>query len=236
MKKLLWTSALALTAMVCLTACGDDDSGTSAGGDDELYSCDITAKKVVVKQNAGEYSITMTYTHNDDGTMTTRSEYGPGHSDVCRGPMPSEVDEDGDEMTCKDNVLTIKTADAVTTAEFQEYAGGATKVCPEPASWGKDTKPSDDDDDDADDEENGSDDEDSGSTDIDDDDEGSTDVDDDEGEEDGDDGEVVEYTCDFKKSDDTWNFAHGEGGGDMVIKWKDGKAVTVTKSDMGDAE
>lgn len=233
MKKLLWTSAIALTAMACLTACGDDDSGTSAGGDDELYTCDITAKKVVVKQNAGPYSVTMTYTHNEDGTMTTRYEYGSGHSDVCAGPMPTEVDEDDAEMTCKDNVLTVKTKEAVTTEEFQEYAGAATKACPEPASWGKGTKPSDDDDDtgtDTDDE--GSDGEEGGSSDVDDD-EGSTDIDDEDGDEGG---QASDITCNFKKSDDTWVIQNGEGGGEMIVKWDTGKAVTITKSDMGDAE
>lgn len=238
MKKLLWTSAIALTAMACLTACGDDDSGTSAGGDDELYTCDITAKKVVVKQNAGPYSVTMTYTHNEDGTMTTRYEYGSGHSDVCAGPVPSEVDEDGGEMTCKDNVLTIKTADAVTTAEFQEYAGNATKVCPEPASWGKDTKPSDDDDETdtgADDDEGGSvgdDGEEGGSSDVDDD-EGSTGTDDEDGDEGG---QASDITCNFDKSDDVWTIADGEGDGEMIVKWDTGKAVAIVKSDMGDAE
>ncbi|MBO4437362.1 MAG: hypothetical protein J5791_10830 [Fibrobacter sp.] len=235
MKKLLWTSALALTAMACLTACGDDDSGTSAGGDDELYTCDITAKKVVVKQNAGPYSVTMTYTHNEDGTMTTRYEYGTGHNNVCDGPMPTEVDEDDAEMTCKDNVLTVKTKEAVTTEEFQEYAGAATKACPEPASWGKDTKPSDDDDETdtgADDDEGGSVGDDGGSTDIDDD-EGSTDT----GDEDGDEGgQASDITCNFKKSDDTWVIQNGEGGGEMTVKWSTGKAVAVTKTDFGDAE
>ncbi|WP_458450755.1 hypothetical protein [Fibrobacter sp.] len=242
MKKLLWTGALALTTMACLTACGDDDSGTSAGGDDELYTCDITNTKVVVKQNAGPYSVTMTYTHNEDGTMTTRYEYGSGHSDVCAGPVPSEVDEDGGEMTCKDNVLTIKTADAVTTAEFQEYAGAATTACPEPAPWGKGTKPSDDDDEtDTDTDDEGSDGEEGGSSDIDDE-EGSTDIDDEEGstdtgDEDGDEGgQASDITCNFEKSDDTWSIAKGEGGGEMIVKWSTGKAVAVTKTDFGDAE
>ena len=218
MKKLLWTSALALTAMACLTACGDDDSGTSAGGDDELYTCDITAKKVVVKQNAGPYSVTMTYTHNEDGTMTSRYEYGSGHPDVCAGPVPDEVDDEDAEMTCKDNVYTVKSKVTVTTEEFQEYAGAATKACPEPASWGKDTKPSDDDD------EAGTDD---------DGDEGSTDGDGDVGPGNGGDGD---YTCNFKKSDDTWVIQNGEGGGEMTVKWDTGKAVAVTKTDLGDAE
>ena len=141
MKKLLWTGALALIAMVCLTACGDDDSGSGAGNVNDLYTCDIKDNKVVVKQNAGEYSVTMTYTHNEDGSMTSRYEYGPGISDVCAGPVPNEVDDEDAEMTCKDNVLTVKTKKTVTTEEFQEYAGAATAVCPEPASWGKDTKP-----------------------------------------------------------------------------------------------
>lgn len=225
MKKIIWTGALALTAMACLTACGDDDSGTSAGGDDDLYTCDITAKKVVVKQNAGPYSVTMTYTHNEDGTMTTRYEYGTGHNNVCDGPMPTEVDEDDAEMTCKDNVLTVKTKEAVTTEEFQEYAGAATKACPEPASWGKDTD---------DDDETGTDDDGEGSTDEDGDDE------DEGGEEFGDDGdeggEAASASCNFEKSDDTWVIANGEGGGEMTVKWDTGKAVTITKSDMGDAE
>ena len=233
MKKLLWTSALALTAMACLTACGDDDSGTSAGGDDELYTCDITAKKVVVKQNAGPYSVTMTYTHNEDGTMTTRYEYGSGHPDVCAGPVPNEVDDEDAEMTCKDNVYTVKSKVTVTTEEFQEYAGAATKACPEPASWGKDTKPSDDDDDtgtDTDDE--GSDGEEGGSSDVDDD-EGSTGTDDEDGDEGG---QASDITCNFKKSDDTWVIQNGEGGGEMIVKWSTGKAVAVTKTDLGDAE
>ncbi len=217
MKKLLWTSALALTAMACLTACGDDDSGTSAGGDDELYTCDITAKKVVVKQNAGEYSVTQTYTHNEDGTMTSRYEYGPGHKNVCDGPMPTEVDDEDAEMTCKDNTLTIKTRYDVTSREFQGYAGAATAVCPEPASWGKDT---DDDDE----------------TGTDDDGEGSTDVDDDDGDEGQGNGGDGDYTCNFKKSDDTWVIQNGEGGGEMTVKWDTGKAVAVTKTDLGDAE
>ena len=222
MKKLLWTSALALTAMACLTACGDDSS-TSAGGDDNLYSCDITAKKVVVKQNAGEYSVTQTYTHNEDGTMTSRYEYGPGHKNVCDGPMPTEVDDEDAEMTCKDNVLTVKTKETVTTGEFQGYAGAATAVCPEPASWGKDTKPSDDDDDEG------------GSTVVDDDEGGSTVVDDDDDEGPGNGGDA-NYTCNFEKSDDTWTITDGEGGGEMIVKWGTGKAVTVTKIDMDDAE
>lgn len=235
MKKLLWTGALALTTMACLTACGDDDSA-SAGGTDELYTCDITAKKVVVKQNAGPYSVTMTYTHNEDGTMTARYEYGSGHPDVCAGPVPDEIDDEDAEMTCKDNVYTVKTKEAVTTEEFQEYAGAATKACPEPASWGKDTKPSDDDD------ETGTDDDDEAGTDDDGEEGGSSDVDDDEGstgtdDEDGDEGgQASDITCNFKKSDDTWVIQNGEGGGEMTVKWDTGKAVTITKSDMGDAE
>lgn len=239
MKKLLWTGALALTTMACLTACGDDDSGTSAGGDDELYTCDITAKKVVVKQNAGPYSVTMTYTHNEDGTMTSRYEYGSGHPDVCAGPVPNEVDDEDAEMTCKDNVYTVKSKVTVTTEEFQEYAGAATKACPEPAPWGKGTKPSDDDDDEtdtgADDDEGGSvgdDGEEGGSSDVDDD-EGSTDT----GDEDGDEGgQASDITCNFEKSDDTWSIAKGEGGGEMIVKWGTGKAVVITKTDFGDAE
>lgn len=234
MKKLLWTGALALTTMACLTACGDDSS-TSAGGDDELITCDITDKKVVVKQNAGPYSVTMTYTHNEDGTMTTRYEYGSGHPDVCAGPVPNEIDDEDAEMTCKDNVYTVKTKVTVTTEEFQEYAGAATTACPEPASWGKDTKPSDDDDETdtgADDDEGGSVGDDGGSSDIDDD-EGSTGT----GDEDGDEGgQASDITCNFEKSDDTWTIAKGEGGGEMIVKWSTGKAVAVTKTDLGDAE
>lgn len=232
MKKLLWTGALALTTMTCLTACGDDSS-TSAGGDGELYTCDITDTKVVVKQNAGPYSVTMTYTHNEDGTMTTRYEYGSGHPDVCAGPVPNEVDDEDAEMTCKDNVYTVKSKVTVTTEEFQEYAGAATTACPEPAPWGKGTKPSDDDETDtgADDVE-GSDGEDGGSSDVDDD-EGSTDT----GDEDGDEGgQASDITCNFEKSDDTWTIAKGEGGGEMIVKWSTGKAVAVTKTDLGDAE
>ncbi|MBO6135207.1 MAG: hypothetical protein J6P30_01230 [Fibrobacter sp.] len=233
MKKLLWTSALALTTMACLTACGDDSS-TSAGGDGELITCDITDKKVVVKENAGPYSVTMTYTHNEDGTMITRYEYGSGHPDVCAGPVPNEVDDEDAEMTCKDNVLTVKTKEAVTTAEFQEYAGAATTSCPEPAPWGKGTKPSDDDDetDTGADDVEGSDGEDGGSTDIDDD-EGSTGTDDEDGDEGG---QASDITCNFEKSDDTWTIAKGEGGGEMIVKWSTGKAIAVTKTDLGDAE
>lgn len=236
MKKLLWTGALALTTMACLTACGDDDSGTSAGGDDELYTCDITAKKVVVKQNAGPYSVTMTYTHNEDGTMTTRYEYGSGHPDVCAGPVPNEVDDEDAEMTCKDNVYTVKSKVTVTTEEFQEYAGAATTACPEPAPWGKGTKPSDDDDetDTGADDNEGSDGEDGGSSDVGDD-EGSTDIDE-EDDEDGDEGgQASDITCNFEKSDDTWTIAKGEGGGEMIVKWSTGKAVVITKIDYGDA-
>lgn len=236
MKKLLWTGALALTTIACLTACGDDDSGTSAGGDDELYTCDITDTKVVVKQNAGPYSVTMTYTHNEDGTMTSRYEYGSGHPDVCAGPVPDEVDDEDAEMTCKDNVYTVKTKVTVTTEEFQEYAGAATKACPEPAPWGKGTKPGDDDEAGTDDDGdvgpgNGDDGEEGGSSDVDDD-EGSTDT----GDEDGDEGgQASDITCNFKKSDDTWTIAKGEGGGEMIVKWGTGKAVVITKTDFGDA-
>lgn len=235
MKKLLWTGALALTTMACLTACGDDSS-TSAGGDDELYTCDITDTKVVVKQNAGPYSVTMTYTHNEDGTMTSRYEYGSGHPDVCAGPVPDEVDDEDAEMTCKDNVYTVKTKVTVTTEEFQEYAGAATKACPEPAPWGKGTKPGDDDEAGTDDDGdvgpgNGDDGEEGGSSDVDDD-EGSTDT----GDEDGDEGgQASDITCNFKKSDDTWTIAKGEGGGEMIVKWGTGKAVVITKTDFGDA-
>lgn len=216
MKRIIWTGALALTAMACLTACEDDDS-VSAGGGDELYSCDISAKKVVVKQNAGEYSITTTYTHNEDGTMTMRSEYGPGHRDVCSGPMPNAYGDEGSEMTCKDNVFTVKTIDPVTAEEFQEFTGPATKVCEDPALNGKDTKPSDDDD------EAG----------TDDDGEGSTDGDGDVGPGNGGDGD---YTCNFKKSDDTWVIQNAEGGGEMTVKWDTGKAVMITKSEQTDEE
>lgn len=230
MKKLLWTGALALTAMACLTACGDDDSGTSAGGD-EPYTCDITAKKVVVKQNAGEYSVTQTYTHNEDGTMTTRYEYGSGHKNVCDGPVPNEVNDEDAEMTCKGNTLTIKTRYDVTSREFQGYAGAATAVCPEPASWGKDTDDDDETDTGADDDEGGSVGDDGGSTDIDDD-EGSTGPDDEDGDEGG---QASDITCNFEKSDDTWSIAKGEGGGEMIVKWGTGKAVVITKIDYGDA-
>ena len=234
MKKLLWTGALALTTMACLTACGDDSS-TSAGGDGELITCHITDKKVVVKENAGPYSVTMTYTHNEDGTMTTRYEYGSGHPDVCAGPVPNEVDDEDAEMTCKDNVLTVKTKEAVTTEEFQEYAGAATTACPEPAPWGKGTKPGDDDDETdtgADDDDGGSVGDDGGSSDVDDD-EGSTGTDDEDGDEGG---QASDITCNFEKSDDTWTIAKGDGGGEMIVKWSTGKAVAVTKTDLGDAE
>ena len=225
MKRIIWTSALALTAMACLTACGDDDS-VSAGGGDELYSCDISAKKVVVKQNAGEYSITTTYTHNEDGTMTMRSEYGPGHRDVCSGPMPNAYGDEGSEMTCKDNVFTVKTIDPVTAEEFQEFTGPATKVCEDPALNGKGTKPSDDDDE----TDTGADDDEGGSVG---DDGGSTDIDDEDGDEGG---NSSDNTCNFKKSDDTWVIQNAEGGGEMTIKWNTGKAVAITKSEQVDEE
>lgn len=225
MKRIIWTGALALTAMACLTACGDDDSA-SAGGTDELYTCDITAKKVVVKQNAGPYSVTMTYTHNEDGTMTARYEYGSGHPDVCAGPVPNEIDDEDAEMTCKDNVYTVKSKETVTTEEFQEYAGAATKACPEPAPWGKGTKPSDDDDE----TDTGADDDEGGSVG---DDGGSTDIDDEDGDEGG---NSSDNTCNFKKSDDTWVIQNAEGGGEMTIKWNTGKAVAITKSEQADEE
>lgn len=230
MKKLLWTGALALTAMVCLTACGDDDSGSGAGNVNDLYTCDIKDNKVVVKQNAGEYSVTMTYTHNEDGTMTSRYEYGPGISDVCAGPVPNEVDDEDAEMTCKDNVLTVKTHYDVTAKEFKDFAFAATKACEDPAAGGKDTKPSDDDGEGSDGE--GSDgDGDSTDTPTENDQGGSTDADDDDDEGLGNGGET-DFTCNFKKSDDTWVLEDGE----VTIKWDTGKAVAIVKSDMGDAE
>ena len=234
MKKLLWTGALALTAMACLTACGDDSS-TSAGGD-ELYTCDVTDKKVVVNQNAGDFSIKTIYTHNEDGTMTVRYEYGSGHKNVCDGPMPTDIDEDDAELTCKDNVVTIKTHYDVTAKEFKDFAFAAAKACEDPALSGKETKPSDDDDDDADDEENGSDDEDVSSSSEADDPEAESSSSEDEDDDGDEGGKASDVTCNFDKSDDTWNIAKGEGGGEMVIKWNAGKAVTVTKTDMGDAE
>lgn len=237
MKKLLWTGALALTTMACLTACGDDDSGTSAGGDDELYTCDITDTKVVVNQNAGDFSIKTIYTHNEDGTMTVRYEYGSGHKNVCDGPMPTDIDEDEAELTCKDNTLTIKTHYDVTAKEFKDFAFAAAKACEDPALSGKETKPSDDDDETdtgADDDEGGSvgdDGEEGGSSDVYDD-EGSTGTDDEDGDEGG---QASDITCNFEKSDDTWSIAKGEGGGEMIVKWGTGKAVVITKTDFGDA-
>lgn len=231
MKKLLWTGALALTAMVCLTACGDDSS-TSAGGD-ELYTCDITDKKVVVNQNAGDFSIKTIYTHNEDGTMTVRYEYGSGHKNVCDGPMPTDIDEDEAELTCKDNVLTIKTHYDVTAKEFKDFAFAATKACEDPAAGGKETKPSDDDDEAGTDTDNEGSDGDGDSTDTptENDQGGSTDADDDDDEGLGNGGET-DFTCNFKKSDDTWVLEDGE----VTIKWDTGKAVAIVKSDMGDAE
>lgn len=235
MKKLLWTGALALTAMVCLTACGDDDSGTGAGNVNDLYTCDIKDNKVVVKQNAGEYSVTMTFTHNEDGTMTLRYEYGPEYPNVCAGPVPNEFDGKGGEVTCKDNVLTGKTKETVTTAEFKEFTGAQTNVCEDPAAGGKETKPGDDDDEidtGADDDEGGSDgDGDSTDTPTENDEGGSTDADDDDDEGLGNGGET-DFTCNFKKSDDTWVLEDGA----LTIKWDTGKAVAISKSDMGDAE
>lgn len=232
MKKLLWTGALALTAMVCLTACGDDDSGSGAGNVNDLYTCDIKDNKVVVKQNAGEYSVTMTYTHNEDGSMTSRYEYGPGISDVCAGPVPNEVDDEDAEMTCKDNVLTVKTKKAVTTEEFQEYAGAATKACEDPAAGGKETKPNDNDDTGTDTDDEGSDgDGDSTDTPTENDEGGSTGTDDEDDVGSGNGGET-DFTCNFKKSDDTWVLEDGA----VTIKWDTGKAVAIVKSDMGDAE
>ena len=235
MKKLLWTGALALTAMVCLTACGDDDSGSGAGNVNDLYTCDVTDKKVVVNQNAGDFSIKTIYTHNEDGTMTVRYEYGSGHKNVCDGPMPTDIDEDEAELTCKDNVLTIKTHYDVTAKEFKDFAFAATKACEDPAAGGKETKPSDDDDEAGTDTDNEGSDGDGDSTDTptENDQGGSTDPDDEDGDEGG---QASDITCNFEKSDDTWSIAKGEGGGEMIVKWDTGKAVTVTKSDMGDAE
>jgi hypothetical protein len=106
----------------------------------------------------------------------------------------------------------------VTAKEFKDFAFAAAKACEDPALSGKETKPSDDDDDETD----------TGA-----DDEGSTDGDGDVGPGNGGDGD---YTCNFKKSDDTWVIQNGEGGGEMTVKWDTGKAVMITKSEQADEE
>ncbi|WP_298768037.1 hypothetical protein [uncultured Fibrobacter sp.] len=167
---------LSLTASFGLIACGDD-SGSGAGDvSDEPYTCEVSDTKVVVKQNAGQYSITTTYIHNEDGTMTTRSEYGSGIPDVCSGEVAEAAKKAGDkaEMTCEDNVLTVVTSDKVSSEQFKAYAGTAAKVCEDPAAMGDPTKlsPDEEDEDDEDGDNSGS--SNPGQTDSDGDDEGSS--------------------------------------------------------------
>lgn len=151
----LWKlgTALSLTAAFGLVACGDDSSGGTAASDDFGYTCDITDTKAVVKQNAGDYSVTMTHMIDDKGILTVKYEYGPGYKDVCNGPEVAALTADAEDAdaSCENNTLTIVTKEATTAEAFKEYIAGVTTVCEDPTQQSAEPVSTDDDAEDTDD-------------------------------------------------------------------------------------
>lgn len=226
MKKLLWTSAIALTAMACLTACGDDDSGTSSGYDPGIESiktpvCDI--KKSDNKWVINTHPVQETYLWTDNGVVV-QYRTNLSSKDGCEYERERRKDIENDMVyTCEEHILVG--TDSTTLSEYSKE----NLLLQIKSKCEMSTDKFDGDGDETD---TGADDE-GGSSVVDDDDKGSTDVDGDEGPGNGGD---ASYTCNFEKSDDTWTITDGEGGGEMIVKWGTGKAVTYTKTDMGDAE
>lgn len=140
-------TALSLTAAFGLMACGDDSSSGTAASGDFGYTCDITDTKAVVKQNAGDYSVTMTHMIDDKGVLTVKYEYGPGYTDVCNGPEVAALTADAvdADASCENNTLTIVTKEATTAEAFKEYIAGVTTVCEDPAQQSAEPVSTDDD-------------------------------------------------------------------------------------------
>ena len=225
MKRIIWTGALALTAMACLTACGDDDSnGTSGGYDSGIESiktsvCDI--KKSDDKWVVNTHPVQETYIWTDDGVVV-QYRTNVSSKEGCEYELERRKEIESDMVyTCEEHILLGTDS---TTLKGLEKDAVIISVKPKCEMTKEKFKESLDDEDDesGDDEDEDGDDEDEG------------------GEESGDDGdeggEAASASCNFEKSDDTWVIANGEGGGEMTIKWKDGKAVTVTKSEQADEE
>lgn len=151
----LWKlgTALSLTAAFGLLACGDDSSGGTAASDDLGNTCDITDTKAVVKQNAGDYSVTMTHMIDDKGILTVKYEYGPGYKDVCNGPEVAALTADAEDAdaSCENNTLTIVTKEVTTAEAFKEYIAAVTTVCEDPAQQSAEPVSTDDDAEDTDD-------------------------------------------------------------------------------------
>lgn len=229
MKKLLWTGAIALTAMACLTACGDDDSGTSSGYDPGIESiktpvCDI--KKSDNKWVINTHPVQETYLWTDNGVVV-QYRTNLSSKDGCEYERERRKDIENDMVyTCEEHILVG--TDSTTLSEFSKE--NLLLQIKSKCEMYTDKFDGDGDETDSDIDDEG------GSTVVDDDDEGSTDVDDDDGDEGQGNGGDGDYTCNFKKSDDTWVIQNGEGGGEMTVKWDTGKAVAVTKTDLGDAE
>ena len=237
MKKLLWTGALALTTMACLTACGDDDSnGTSGGYDSGIESiktsvCDI--KKSDDKWVVNTHPVQETYIWTDDGVVV-QYRTNVSSKEGCEYELERRKEIERDMVyTCEEHILVGTDSTTLKGVEKDAVIISVKPKCE--ASTDKFITESLDDDDDetgTDTDDEGSDGEEGGSSDVDDD-EGSTDT----GDEDGDEGgQASDITCNFKKTDDTWTISEGEGGGEMIVKWGTGKAVAVTKTDLGDAE
>ena len=238
MKKLLWTGALALTTMACLTACGDDDSnGTSGGYDSGIESiktsvCDI--KKSDDKWVVNTHPVQETYIWTDDGVVV-QYRTNVSSKEGCEYELERRKEIERDMVyTCEEHILVGTDSTTLKGVEKDAVIISVKPKCE--ASTDKFITESLDDDDEtdtgADDDEGGSVGDDGGSSDVDDD-EGSTGTDDEDGDEGG---QASDITCNFEKSDDTWTIAKGEGGGEMIVKWSTGKAIAVTKTDLGDAE
>lgn len=242
MKKLLWTGALALTTMACLTACGDDDSnGTSGGYDSGIESiktsvCDI--KKSDDKWVVNTHPVQETYIWTDDGVVV-QYRTNVSSKEGCEYELERRKEIERDMVyTCEEHILVGTDSTTLKGVEKDAVIISVKPKCE--ASTDKFITESLDDDDDetdtgADDDEGGSVGDDGGSSDVGDD-EGSTDIDDEDGEDGDEGGQASDITCNFEKSDDTWTIAKGEGGGEMIVKWGTGKAVVITKTDSGDAE
>ncbi|SHM96638.1 hypothetical protein SAMN05720472_2804 [Fibrobacter sp. UWR3] len=238
MKKLLWTGALALTTMACLTACGDDDSnGTSGGYDSGIESiktsvCDI--KKSDDKWVVNTHPVQETYIWTDDGVVVqyrtnVSSKDGCEYERERRKEIETETDM---VYTCEEHILVGTDSTTLKGVEKDAVILTVKFKCEESTDKFITESLDDDDDTGTDTDDEGSVGDDGGSSDVDDD-EGSTGSDDEDGDEGG---QASDITCNFEKSDDTWSIAKGEGGGEMIVKWGTGKAVAVTKTDLGDAE
>ena len=270
MRKLLWISAMSLTAMVCLTACddsssakGDDEKENAEGksGDEKSLLPDISGEGCNFKKEDKVWGYTVNskiqgiesttgvyFVYNEKGSKDSVVNVSTGKevTMACSYLGGRQIDEGSDDESakvttyteCKNGAMYISD---VTQYKFEDRSrdeafADVMEHCQSVNNYDKDevqdaldeaaekakeaaNKGSKDDDEEEDD--NG----------------GAIDDDDDDGDDNGtiegdDDGE---NTCSFNKSDDEWTI-RDDATGKAVIKWNSGKAVAITKSNMGSAE